>query len=139
MSDLRGRFETGLRSIAGAWVNCGDSQRLPNTTNVGFEGIDAQQLLIRLDLAGFAVSTGSACASGSVEPSPTLLQIGLDPRQALGCLRVSNGLGNDPEQIDRFLQVLEDAVLHLRGARGYVRRSRTEAGAPEAPTMDPAR
>ena len=132
MLDLRERFEDGLKNIPGAWVNCEQSQRLPNTTNVGFEGVDAQQLLIRLDLQGFAVSTGSACASGSVEPSPTLLQVGLDGRRALSCLRVSNGLGNEVAQIDRFLGALEDAVAHLRGSRGYVRRTRSDSEADSA-------
>lgn len=139
MLELRNRFEHGLQNVRGAHVNCASSPRLPNTTNVGFEGVDAQQLLIRLDLEGFAVSTGSACASGSVEPSPTLLQLGLDAQQASSCLRVSNGLGNDSAQIDRFLEVLERAVGELRGARGYVRRTRGAVTQPADSAMEHGR
>ena len=86
---LRDQFETGVTALHGVAIHCASSERLPNTSNVRFEGISAQDLLIRLDLEGFCVSTGSACASGSVEPSPTLLALGLDPVEALSALRVS--------------------------------------------------
>ena len=70
--------------------------------------------LIRLDLAGFAVSTGSACSSGTVEPSKTLLAIGLSADEALASLRVSFGITNRPEEVDAFLDTLAREVAELR-------------------------
>jgi cysteine desulfurase len=81
---------------------------------VAFLGVEGESLLIRLDLAGFAVSTGSACSSGAVEPSKTLIAIGLSPEEALSTLRVSVGLTNRPEEIDAFLAALAREVAVLR-------------------------
>lgn len=71
-------------------------------------------MLIRLDLAGFAVSTGSACSSGAVEPSKTLLAIGLSPEEALSSLRISFGATNRIEEVDAFLAVLGRELAELR-------------------------
>lgn len=111
---LRDRFEAGLAAIAGTVVHCQGSPRLPNTSNVAFLGAEGEALLIRLDLAGFAVSTGSACSSGAVEPSKTLTAIGLSAEEALSTLRVSVGLTNRPEEIDAFLAALAREVAVLR-------------------------
>ena len=115
LARLRHRFEMGLRAgIPDVTVHCADAPRLPQTSHVAFHGVEGEALLIRLDLAGFRVSTGSACSSGVVEPSPTLLAIGLEPREALSSLRVSFGLSNRAEQIDAFLEVLDREVAALR-------------------------
>ncbi|HZF10065.1 MAG TPA: cysteine desulfurase family protein [Thermoanaerobaculia bacterium] len=114
LAALRDRFEAGLAKIPGALVHCAGAPRLPNTSNLALSGVDAQSLLIRLDLAGYAVSTGAACASGVVEPSPTLLALGLSAAEALSSLRVSFGPANRPEQVDAFLATLAAESAALR-------------------------
>src|SRR5436305_1084523 len=115
LAALRGRFEAGLaRRLPDAIFHCQASPRLPNTSHVAFPGAEGESLLIRLDLAGFAVSTGSACSSGAVEPSKTLLAIGLSPEEALSSLRISFGLFNTSEEVDAFLDALEREVGALR-------------------------
>ena len=122
LAALRDRFEAALPGrIPGAIVHCQQSPRLPNTSHVAFAGvegafIEGESLLIRLDLAGFAVSTGSACSSGSVEPSKTLLAAGISREEALSSLRVSFGIGNTPEEVDAFLDALAREVAELRRA-----------------------
>jgi cysteine desulfurase len=116
LASLRDRFEAGFTGgdFPGAVVHCARAPRLPNTSNVALPGIDGQALLIRLDLAGYAVSTGAACASGAVEPSPTLLALGLPAAEALSSLRVSFGPANRPEEVDGFLAALAAESAALR-------------------------
>jgi cysteine desulfurase len=115
LAGLRDRFEAELpRRVADALVHCASSPRLPNTSHVAFPGVEGESLLIRLDLAGYAVSTGSACSSGTVEPSKTLLAIGLSRDEALASLRVSFGITNRPEEVDGFLAALVREVAELR-------------------------
>jgi len=117
LAALRDRFEAALPDrIPGAIVHCQGSPRLPNTSHVAFEGVEGESLLIRLDLAGFAVSTGSACSSGSVEPSKTLLAAGISREEALSSLRVSFGIGNTMADVDAFLAALAREVAELRRA-----------------------
>jgi cysteine desulfurase len=122
LAALRDRFEAALRTLVpGAVVHCQESPRLPNTSHGAFEGaggafLEGESLLIRLDLAGFAVSTGSACSSGSVEPSKTLLAAGISREEALASLRVSFGIGNTFEEVDAFLGALAREVASLRRA-----------------------
>lgn len=112
---LRDRLERAIvGQIPNTWVNAGDSPRTPNTTNIGFAGIEGEPLLISLDLKGFAVSSGAACSSGAVEPSHVLLAIGLSRQQARSCLRLSIGRGTAEEDIDHFLAVLPGVVERLR-------------------------
>jgi cysteine desulfurase len=118
LAALRDRFEAGLGAIAGAVVHCRTAPRLPNTSHVALPGVEGEALLIRLDLAGFAVSTGSACSSGAVEPSQTLLAMGLGNAEALSSLRVSFGAGNRAEEVDRFLAVLAREAAVLRRLTG---------------------
>jgi cysteine desulfurase len=114
LAALRDRFEAGLRTaVPDAIVHCADSPRLPNTSHVAFPGVEGEALLIRLDLAGFAVSTGSACSSGTVEPSKTLLAAGISREEALSSLRVSFGVTNTPAEVDLFLDVLAREVAEL--------------------------
>ena len=114
LARLRDRFETGLLGLDETRIHCRSSPRLPNTTNVAFSGVDAQALLIRMDLAGFAISTGSACASGSVEPSTTLLALGLSVEEALSSLRISFGMPNAPDEVDALLAQLSLELDALR-------------------------
>ena len=112
---LRDRLErTILSQIANTWVNAAGSPRTPNTTNIGFGGIEGEPLLISLDLKGFAVSSGAACSSGAVEPSHVMLAIGLSREQARSCLRLSIGAGTSAADIDSFLAVLPAVVERLR-------------------------
>jgi cysteine desulfurase len=110
---LRERFEAGVAGL-GAIVHCAGSPRLPHTSNIAFPGAPAQALAIRLDLAGFAVSTGPACHSGVVEPSETLLAIGVSPEEALSSLRVSFGMSNTLAEVDAFVAALHREVPALR-------------------------
>jgi cysteine desulfurase len=118
LGTLRDRFEEGLVKVPGSVVHCADSPRLPHTSHVAFRGVEGEGLLIRLDLAGFAVSTGSACSSGAVEPSETLLAMGIAPEEALASLRISFGMTNTVDEVDRFLDALTREVAELRRLTG---------------------
>lgn len=115
---LRDGLEAGLRDIPDAFLHCASSPRLPHTSHVAFSGLTGEDLVIRLDLAGFAVSTGAACASGVVEPSRTLLAMGVGPAEALASIRISLGTTNDEAEVARFLPVLAREVEVLRGLSG---------------------
>ena len=81
LESLRDRLETGiLARVPDAGVNSGSGARTANTTNIYFDGLEGEALVISLDLKGYAVSSGSACSSGAVEPSHVLLAMGLAPR-----------------------------------------------------------
>jgi cysteine desulfurase len=115
LAGLRDRFEAELpRRVPGVVLHCAQSPRLPNTSHIAVPGVEGESLLIRLDVAGFAVSTGAACSSGTVEPSKTLLAMGLSRDEALSSLRVSFGMMNRPEEVDRFLDVLTREIAELR-------------------------
>jgi cysteine desulfurase len=123
LSGLRDRFEAELaRRMPGVIFHCQASPRLPNTSHVAFPGIEGEALLIRLDLAGFAVSTGSACSSGTVEPSKTLLAAGVPAAEALSSLRVSFGITNTPDEVEAFLEALEREAAALRRVSSDARR-----------------
>lgn len=111
---LRDRFEAGLAAIPDVVPHCQGSPRLPHTSHVAFLGLEAESLLIRLDLAGFAVSTGSACSSGVVAPSKTLTAMGHSAHEALASLRISFGLTNTVDDVDAFLTALAREVATLR-------------------------
>lgn len=112
---LRDRFEAGvLARVPGTHVNGAASPRVPNTSNIGFEGIEAESLLIALDLEGIAVSTGSACSSGTLEPSHVLKAMGLPLPDTQNALRFSLGRHTTGAEIDRVLDVLPSLVARLR-------------------------
>jgi cysteine desulfurase len=111
---LRTAFERGLSMIPESVVHGRAAPRLPHTSHVAFRGIEGEALLIRLDLEGFAVSTGAACASGVVEPSPVLLAMGIDAAEALASIRVSFGVPNTLDEVERFLETLAREVVSLR-------------------------
>jgi cysteine desulfurase len=113
---LRDRLETGiLTSVAGAERNGAAEPRVPNTTNISFERIEAESLLIGLDLEGVAVSSGSACSSGTLEPSHVLKAMGLPHLRTLSSIRFSLGAGNTDADVDRVIRVLPPLVEKLRG------------------------
>lgn len=112
---LRDRLEQGiLRRVPAVTVNGDRARRAPNTTNLCFAGIEGEAMVIALDLRGFAVSSGAACSSGSVEPSHVLTAIGLRREQARSSLRFSLGRGNTVEQVDALIEAVADAAAHLR-------------------------
>jgi cysteine desulfurase len=115
LAGLRDRLESGiLTRIDGTTVNGGPGPRVPNTTNIGFEGIEAESLLIALDLEGVAVSTGSACSSGTLEPSHVLKAMGCSAHRTQNSLRFSLGAGTTATEIDTVIDVLPRLVERLR-------------------------
>ena len=119
---LRDRLEASvLSSVPGTAINGAKDQRVPNTTNISFEGIEAESLLIALDLEGIAVSTGSACSSGTLEPSHVLRAMGLPTHRTQNSIRISLGSGNTDAEVDYFLEKLPNVVEKLRLVTG-VRR-----------------
>lgn len=114
LTALRDRFEAGVAAIPDARIHCAEAPRLPQTSHVAFPGVEGEALLLRLDAAGFAVSTGSACSAGKPEPSPTLLAMGVPPDEALASLRVSFGPSNTADEVDAFLEALAPEVASLR-------------------------
>ena len=112
---LRDHLEHGLLDrIPDSYVNGAGAPRTPNTTNMRFDGIDSDALLIALDLKGFAVSSGSACSSGATEPSHVLTAIGLTRDQARSSLRFSLGRSNSKEDVDALIGAVAECVAHLR-------------------------
>jgi len=115
LTALRDRLESGiLARIPAARVNGSTAGRLPNTTNIRFDGIEGEAMVIALDLRGFAVSSGSACSSGAIEPSHVLLAMGLSPEEARSSVRFSLGPGNTVEQVDALIDAVTMSVAHLR-------------------------
>lgn len=124
LAGLRNRLESEiLRTVPGTSVNGDPARRVPNTTNISFEGLEAESLLIALDLAGVAVSTGAACSSGTLEPSHVLRALGLSPSRVQGSIRFSLGLGSTPDHVDRVLDVLPATVAKLRRLVGAAARA----------------
>lgn len=112
---LRDRLEEGiLARVPGTVVNGAREPRVPNTTNISFERVEAESLLIALDLEGIAVSTGAACSSGTLEPSHVLRAMGLPTHRAQNSIRFSLGAGNTEEEVDYLLEKLPKAVDKLR-------------------------
>jgi cysteine desulfurase len=116
VSALRDRLEAGiLANVSGTVVNGAADARVPNTTNISFDRVEAESLLIALDLAGVAVSTGSACSSGTLEPSHVLRAMGLPAHRTQNSLRFSLGLFSTEGEVDYTIAVLPHLVEKLRG------------------------
>jgi len=112
---LRDRLEEGiLRGVPGTAVNGTRGSRVPNTSNISFDRVEAESLLIALDLEGIAVSTGSACSSGTLEPSHVLRAMGLPTHRTQNSLRFSLGLFSTDAEVDRVVEVLPRLVEKLR-------------------------
>jgi len=115
LTSLRDRLEQGLlTAIPHTTVNAVAAPRVPNTTNLRFDGIDAESLLIALDMQGIAAGFGAACMSGATEPSHVLLAMGLTPAQARASLRLSLSRFTTTNEIDRALEIIPAAVARLR-------------------------
>jgi cysteine desulfurase len=112
---LRDRLENAvLDRIPGTGVNGSRWNRLPNTTNIYFDGIDGEAMVIALDLRGFAVSTGAACSSGALSPSHVLKAIGLSDLRARASMRFSLGRANTAAHVDSLVEAIGASVAHLR-------------------------
>jgi len=126
LQNLRDRLEQGIKArIPQVVLNGHPTQRLPNTLNMSFLDVEGESLLLNLDLEGIAVSSGSACTSGSVEPSHVLLAMGIPPEIAQSAIRFSLGWSNTEAEIDYVLEVLPRLVQRLRAISPlYQRRLR---------------
>jgi cysteine desulfurase len=115
MSSLRDRLQQGIRAqVEEAGVNGDGAPRVPNTTNIYFDHIEGESLVIALDLKGLAVSTGSACSSGAIEPSHVLTAMGLRADRARASIRFSLGKQNTAEDVDLALALVPETVARLR-------------------------
>ena len=115
MQALRERLEQGLlAAIPNAHLNAEHAPRMPNTVNLRIDGIDAERLLIALDLQGISASFGAACQSGATEPSHVLLAMGLSPAEARASLRLSLSRLTTQDETDRALEIIASAVARLR-------------------------
>jgi cysteine desulfurase len=114
---LGARLEAGLRAIGGVRIHGAGAPRVGGTVNAGFAGARGESLVIALDLAGVAVSTGAACTSGAIEPSPVLLAIGQSPERAREAVRFSLGRTTTAAEIDAVLEVLPPIVARARAQR----------------------
>lgn len=116
---LRGRLEAMVKEkIEGVTIQGSGADRIVNTSNFLFEGVRGEALLMGLDLEGFAVSSGSACNSGSILPSHVLLAMGFDKSAAVSALRISLGPQNTSAEIDAFMESLVRVVGRIRGRSG---------------------
>jgi cysteine desulfurase len=114
-ANLRDRLERAiLDTVENVEINGGGAPRVPNTTNLRFEGIEGEALVIALDLKGLGVSTGAACSSGVIEPSHVLTAMGLSPAGARASIRFSLGKQNTPADVDFALSLIPKAVARLR-------------------------
>ena len=117
---LRDRLLKGAQKfIPGVRLNGSAVKRLPNNINLTIEGAEGEALLVALDIKGFAVSTGSACSSHSLESSHVLAALGLDDETSHSSLRISLGKYTTDKEIDKFLKVLPPVVEKLREISGY--------------------
>jgi cysteine desulfurase len=115
MAALRDHLqEKILAEVEAIGVNGGGAPRVPNTTNIHFDHIEGEALVIALDLKGLAVSTGAACSSGAIEPSHVLTAMGLPPDQARASLRFSLGKQNTPDDVEFALSLIPSTVARLR-------------------------
>src|SRR5208282_3590973 len=114
MAAARDRLERELIEIEATGLNGEGAPRVPNTTNIYFDGIDGEALVIALDLKGLAVSTGAACSSGAIEPSHVLIAMGLRPERAKASIRFSLGKQNTAEDLEFALNLIPQTVARLR-------------------------
>jgi len=115
IQELRDRLEQSiLKSIPGSFRNGAENPRLPNTTNISFEGVEAEGILLLLDQAGICASSGSACTAGSLDPSHVLLAMGCNAERARASIRFSLGIDNTTAEVDRLLELLPTIIQKLR-------------------------
>jgi len=116
LAALRDRLERRLLAIAGARLHGAVTGRVPGTINVSFDGAEGQLVMVGLDLEGVCVSTGAACASGTLAPSPVLLAMGVSPTVAREAVRFSVGRGNGEDEVERAAALVERVVARVRAA-----------------------
>jgi cysteine desulfurase len=114
MAAARDHLERELLEIEATGLNGEGATRVPNTTNIYFDSIDGEALVIALDLKGLAVSTGAACSSGAIEPSHVLVAMGLRPDRAKASIRFSLGKQNTAEDVDFAIDLIPETVARLR-------------------------
>jgi cysteine desulfurase len=115
VASLRDRLESAvLESVDQVLLNGEGAPRVPNTTNIVFECLEGEAMVIALDLKGLSVSTGAACSSGAIEPSHVLTAMGLSPDRARASIRFSLGKQNSDADIDFALELIPAAVARLR-------------------------
>jgi cysteine desulfurase len=124
LAGLRDRLERAvLETVDQVGVNSGGAPRVPNTTNIVFDCLEGEAMVIALDLKGLSVSTGAACSSGAIEPSHVLTAMGLSPDRARASLRFSLGKQNTAEDIDFALQLIPEVVTRLRDLSPVYRKA----------------
>jgi cysteine desulfurase len=125
LQTLRDRLQQGLSErIPEVQPNGHPTRRLPNTLNLSFLYIEGESLLLNMDLEGIAASSGSACSSGSPEPSHVLLAMGIPPEVAQSAIRFSLGWSNTEEEIDYVTEVLPKIVRRLRDISPLYRKAK---------------
>ena len=120
LRDLSARLRDGLLALGGVSLTGHDTERLPNNVSVVIESIEGGDLVAALDLEGVEVSTGSACTSGSTEPSHVLLAMGIEPELAHGSIRITMGPETTEGQVDRALEAFRVVLPRLRASREMV-------------------
>jgi cysteine desulfurase len=119
LGSLRDRLEAGLiATLSGLHLNGGGTLRVPNTSNITFEGVDGMALVARLEERGVLCSQVSACSSGLPEPSRTLLTMGRSHEEAFASVRFAVSVDNSVDEIDAALQAIVDEVYFLRATMG---------------------
>jgi cysteine desulfurase len=126
LKQLQRKLIAGLTSVPDVTLNGHPEQRLPGNVNISVKYVEGESLILSLDMKGIAVSSGSACTSGSLEPSHVLLCMGLDHLQAHGSLRLTLGKDNTEEDIDYVLSVFPEIVERLRSISPLYHRGRNE-------------
>ena len=120
ISELRDRLIAGLTALPGTTLTGHPAERLPNSASFLFEGLEGGDLVAALDLEGIEASTGSACTTGSVDPSHVLLAMGIDEQLAHGSLRLTLGSETTAADVERSIEVVGACVERLRAARAMV-------------------
>ena len=125
LTDLRNRLCSGIsEKIDCVYLNGHSGKRLPNTLNMSFEFVEGESIILNLDMKGVAVASGSACTSGSLEPSHVLKAMGVAPAVAQGSIRFSLGKDNTEEDIDYVLEVLPEIISRLRAMSPLYKRKK---------------
>lgn len=118
MRALRDMFVSAvLKEIQGTFLAGDKNRRLPGNANIGFSGCRGEQIMIKLDMRGICVSTGSACSSGASKPSPVLLSMGLSEEEAASCVRFTFGRENTEKEVKSAVKTLAEVVGEIRSMR----------------------
>ena len=120
LRELSARLRDGLLALGGVRLTGHDTERLPNNVSVVVESVEGGDLVAALDLEGVEVSTGSACTSGSTEPSHVLLAMGIEPELAHGSIRITTGPETTEAEVDRALEAFDAVLPRLRASREMV-------------------